>query len=82
MDSWQKININSETSLNKALRDRARKFEIKGGGEECNVRGFTDEGNAQTAKHEELKPSFQAAPFAASRHVAASYQAAEELSVA
>lgn len=46
------------------------------------MRGFTDEGNAQTAKHEELKRNFQAVPFVASMHVAASYQAAEEPFVA
>ena len=43
---------------------------------------LTDEENAQTAKHEVLKQSFQAALSEASMHVVASYQAAEELSVA
>jgi hypothetical protein len=45
------------------------------------VRGFTDGENAQTAKHEELKQSFQADPFVASTHAVASYQVDEEPSV-
>lgn len=42
------------------------------------VRGFTDGENAQTAKREELKQSFQADPFVASMHAVASYQVDEE----
>lgn len=46
------------------------------------ARRFTDEGNAQTAMHVESTQSFLEAPFVVSTHVVASYQAAEELSVA
>jgi hypothetical protein len=45
------------------------------------VSGFTGGENAQTAKHEELKQSFQADPFVASTHAVASYQVDEEPSV-